>query len=328
MMEKVSVIIPIYNAEKFLSLCLESIINQTYKNLEIVLVNDGSLDNSIEICRQYAERDNRIKIIDDKNRGVSYARNKGIEKATGQYILFIDSDDIVKKNYIDILVKKINKNTNLDMAVCAYEEVNLNCNKKKNYNIDNSKIALLTGSLKKDYYLIREFLNTPWGKLYKTQIIKKHNIRFPDKCNIAEDQIFNYQYYLYVKEYIYINEPLYVYMHRKNSSLGTLKNEKTFSYDILNFKMKKNFLKTMQIENEEKILSDWAVVLINKYTTIDMNDSYKKFRKRMKIICEIFPTRILWGLGLKKFLATLFLKYNIFFPFYLRDKIKNKRYNI
>ena len=110
MMEKVSVIIPIYNAEKFLSLCLESIINQTYKNLEIVLVNDGSLDNSIEICRQYAERDNRIKIIDDKNRGVSYARNKGIEKATGQYILFIDSDDIVKKNYIDILVKKINKN--------------------------------------------------------------------------------------------------------------------------------------------------------------------------------------------------------------------------
>lgn len=95
-MDKVSVIVPIYNAEKYISECIESITCQTYKNLEIILINDGSLDNSIKICKQYAKNDDRIKLIDVENHGVSYARNKGIEEATGEYIIFIDSDDIIK----------------------------------------------------------------------------------------------------------------------------------------------------------------------------------------------------------------------------------------
>lgn len=325
-MDKVSIIVPIYNAEKYLSACLDSIIYQTYKNLEIILINDGSLDDSISICKQYIKKDNRIKLIDDKNHGVSHARNKGIKEATGKYILFIDADDIIKKKYIEILVKEINKDINLDMAVCSYEEVNLNNNKRKKYNIDNSKIILLTGILKKDYYLIKDFLNTPWGKLYKLNIIKKYDIMFPDKHKIAEDQIFNYQYYLYVRKYIFVNNDLYIYMHRNNNSLVLIKNKETFSSDIFNFKMKKKFFEDIGVENKDELLSDWSIVLANKYTIINEKDNYKDLKKRMNLICNVFSPKVLWSNGLKKFLATVFLKYGIFLPFYLKNKIRNKRY--
>ena len=130
-MRKVSIIIPVYNAEKYLSECINSIIYQSYNNLEIILVNDGSTDNSIYICRQYANKDNRIIVIDSDNYGVSYARNIGIERATGKYIVFIDSDDMIEKDYIGILVTEMEEK-NLDMVVCGYKDINIVSNVKKN----------------------------------------------------------------------------------------------------------------------------------------------------------------------------------------------------
>ena len=108
-MFKVSIIIPVYNAELFIDKCIESIINQTYKNLEIILINDGSSDRSGEICNNYALSDNRIQVIEIKNKGASFARNVGINLATGNYIMFVDSDDWIEKDMIENMIKLLAK---------------------------------------------------------------------------------------------------------------------------------------------------------------------------------------------------------------------------
>lgn len=326
-MDKVSVIVPIYNAEKYISECIESITCQTYKNLEIILINDGSLDNSIKICKQYAKNDDRIKLIDGENHGVSYARNKGIEEATGEYIIFIDSDDIIKENYIDILIKEINSDINLDLAVCTYEEISLN--ERSIFKLSSSDMSLLTGTLKKDYYLIKDFLNTPWGKLYKLNIIKRYKIMFPNEHSIGEDQIFNYKYFLHVENYRFINKPMYLYMHRDNISLTKIKNKESFYSDLFNFKLKKSFLEKMNIKEIDEILSEWAILLVNKYVFIsDEKNNYKNFKDRVKKIKEIFSSIKVWDFKIKKVLSVIFFKYNMLLPFYLNGKInsiKNKK---
>lgn len=326
-MDKVSVVVPIYNAEKYISECIESIIYQTYKNLEIILINDGSSDNSIKICKQYAKNDDRIKLIDDENHGVSYARNKGIEEATGKYIIFIDSDDVIKENYIDVLIKTINSDINLDLAVCTYEEIGLD--ERIIFNLNSSDMSLLTGSLKKDYYLIKDFLNTPWGKLYKLNIIKRYKIMFPNEHSIGEDQIFNYKYFLHVENYRFINKPMYLYMHRDNISLTKIKNKESFYSDLFNFKLKKIFLEKMNIKEIDEILSEWAILLVNKYVFIsDEKNNYKNFKDRVKKIKEIFSSIKVWDFKIKKVLSVIFFKYNMLLPFYLNGKInsiKNKK---
>ena len=107
MTEKITVIVPVYNVEHYLEKCLDSLINQTYKNLEIIVINDGSTDNSGEICQEYAQKDNRIVYIEKENGGLSDARNVGLDKMTGSYVTFIDSDDWVELDYVEILYKKI-----------------------------------------------------------------------------------------------------------------------------------------------------------------------------------------------------------------------------
>ena len=110
----VSVIIPIYNAERYLKECLESVVNQTYRNLDIVLIDDGSKDQSLKICREYQEKDSRVRVISKNNEGVSATRNRGIEEARGQWISFVDSDDIIAENYVEELVKCLSE----DAEIC------------------------------------------------------------------------------------------------------------------------------------------------------------------------------------------------------------------
>ena len=118
-MDKISVVVPVYNVEKYLRKCIDSIINQTYKNLEIILVDDGSPDKCGEICDEYAKKDNRVKVIHKKNAGVSSARNDGIDNATGEYIIFVDSDDWLEDNAIEIMVDKLNE-YDYDCVFCNF----------------------------------------------------------------------------------------------------------------------------------------------------------------------------------------------------------------
>lgn len=123
MKDLVSVVIPIYNVEKYLRKCIETVIDQTYTNIEIILVNDGSTDNSLQICNQFKEKDKRIKVINKKNGGLSDARNVGIKNAQGKYICFIDSDDFISEKYIEELHNLIVENK-AQIAVCGFENVN------------------------------------------------------------------------------------------------------------------------------------------------------------------------------------------------------------
>ncbi len=116
---KISIVVPIYNAEKYLDRCIQSILNQSYKDLEIILIDDGSTDSSNKICNNYQKRDNRIKFISQKNEGVSAARNRGISEATGEFIGFVDSDDYIQPNMYETLYGLINK-YNCDISICGY----------------------------------------------------------------------------------------------------------------------------------------------------------------------------------------------------------------
>ena len=121
----ISIIIPAYNVEKYISKCLESIIKQTYSNIEIILVDDGSTDKTSEICDEYEKKDDRIKVIHTENRGVSEARNKGLENVKGNWITFVDSDDWIEEDFCEVLLKKI-KDYDADIALCGYKRVTEN----------------------------------------------------------------------------------------------------------------------------------------------------------------------------------------------------------
>ena len=129
-MEKLTVIVPVYNSSKYLKKCIESILEQTYVNTEIILVNDGSTDNSIDICKEFKQIDNRIIVIDKENGGVASARNAGLEVATGSYVAFVDSDDYVEKDMYETMIEALNNN-NADIVECGFNQINIEENKKK-----------------------------------------------------------------------------------------------------------------------------------------------------------------------------------------------------
>lgn len=178
MNKKVSIIIPVYNAEKFLDKCIESLQNQTYKNLEFVFIDDGSKDHSVNILKKYAKNDKRIKIIRQKNAGPGPARNNGMKQSTGDYLTFVDSDDTINPDYIEQLMTHIKDN---DMILCGFQRVD-----------SNGKVV---GKKVPSEKLIDCFrLPATVCKLYRSSIIKENNIEFPPE-KVGEDVIFAAKFY-------------------------------------------------------------------------------------------------------------------------------------
>lgn len=186
MNKKVSIIIPLYNAEKYLEKCISSIVGQTYKNIEIILINDGSTDGSYEICYKFKTQDPRILFINQKNSGVSSARNSGIDLSSGEYIMFVDADDWLDSDYVSIMVNSIGKN---DIIVSSFtEETESNDISKKYFNkIKNNEIIDSKSKLFLDCVNEKIYTYLIWGKLYKKQIIG--NTRFVNQP-YSEDAIF------------------------------------------------------------------------------------------------------------------------------------------
>lgn len=179
-MTKVSIIIPVYNSEKYLQNCLESIKNQTEKDFEVIIINDGSTDNSKLIIADYL-KDKRFKLIDQKNQGIGYSRNKGIEESKGQYVVFIDSDDSIEKNFLEEMLKKIEKD-NLDIVVCDYIEEN---EETKEYN-ETLIPPFENTTIKENKELLLSINKAPWNKIYKKELIK--DIRFPEDLKYEDTQ--------------------------------------------------------------------------------------------------------------------------------------------
>lgn len=229
----ISIIIPVYNVSAYLRQCLESVINQSYPNLEIIIVNDGSTDDSLSICEEYQLKDSRIQLINQQNKGLSGARNTGIDAVTGDYILFIDSDDWIDLDTCQLLIDNLKK-TNSEVVLFSYVKEFSN-NREEKFILDGDLIFNEEESEKIHRRIIglykeelahpenADAMVTAWGKLYKTEIIKNNKIYFTD-CKLigTEDMLFNAYCFKYVQSISNLHRCLYHYRKSNQSSLTSV----------------------------------------------------------------------------------------------------------
>ncbi len=242
-MELISVIVPVYNVEEYLVRCVESIKNQTYRNLEIILVDDGSPDSCPDICDQMALDDTRIKVIHKQNGGQGLARNSGIEIATGKYVAFVDSDDWMSEDYIEKLYSAISQN-NADIVIASHSVANDFENiipqqlriKDGVYSGDDVKNKILLPIIGPDVDCAKDVQieSAAWGKLHRLDIVKEKDIRFPsERVAVGEDMFFNAQYLYYSKCAVVINDFGYRYFENLKSTTrkyNPLRYERTLNF--------------------------------------------------------------------------------------------------
>ena len=229
----ISIIIPVYNADRFLEECVESALNQSYKELEVLLIDDGSTDSSPEICDKFAKKDRRVRVFHGENRGVSETRNKGIRLARGEYIMFFDSDDYADPALCERLLGAV-EHDGTDFAFCSYNNVASSGIKPRKlydgsrvFKNDDFRNEIQTATLG----LNGENLTNPeridkltpiWARLYKTAIIRLNNVYYVDLNKVpSECLLFNFEYSLHARSASYVDEPLYYY--RRNTGISVTK---------------------------------------------------------------------------------------------------------
>ena len=214
-MPKVSVVIPVYNAEKYLNRCLDSVVNQKFIDWECILIDDGSSDNSGIICDDYAQKDKRFKTIHKRNGGPSVARNEGIKNSTGKYLCFIDSDDWVDSLYLQQLIENAIEDVP-SLIITGFIKEDINGPSKHEH-----KDELYTEESFHKMFEERKFCfeGYPFGKLYNIELINNNNIRFNPHVKFSEDLIFNLDYILCIKHIKFISGTAYHYMNDNPSSL-------------------------------------------------------------------------------------------------------------
>lgn len=271
-MTDISIIVPVYNAEKYLKKCLDSLVNQTKKELEFILINDGSTDKSEEIIKTY--KDKRIKYFKNKNQGIGKTRNFGIEKATGKYIMFLDSDDYFSNDACEILYKTAEKEK-ADLIVFDYyrvEKENLNEVKIESFNATN---------IKDDPNLLLKINLGPCNKIYKSDLIKNNDIKFEENLKY-EDTLFVVKAIYKAKKIIKLNKCLHYYIiHEKSET--TVRDKKVF--DILKIVDKiRTYLKNDELMKDS--VDKLTVKILTNYTIQQRYQSDKKLA--MKFIDEVF----------------------------------------
>ena len=208
--KKVSIVVPIYNREKFLDKCISSLLKQTYKNIEIILVDDGSKDNSLDICSSYAKNDNRIKVIHKENGGVQSARNRGIDEATGYYLCFTDADDYVSDKFIENFIK-VYENGEYHCVVCGFYKVDQDDNiLLKNDNLINLNIPLFESERWALYF--ERFGCYVWNHMFITELVRKYNVRFDKDVIIFDDTAFTMNYLNHIDSIGFTNSNDYYYV--------------------------------------------------------------------------------------------------------------------
>ena len=224
MNELVSIIIPCFNASKYIFRCLNSLICQTYKNIEIICVNDGSSDNTLTILNYFSIFDKRIKVFSNSNHGVSFSRNTGLEKSNGKYICFVDCDDFVSERYIEQMVKYFFI-SETDLVVCGFDTFD----KCLHFSTPAEEFVLPNNSGELLHLVFDSpIFNPPWNKMFKKQLIKNE---FNNSYSLGEDVLFNCQYVKNIKSISFINKPLYFYnINGTNKLTNSFKNS---SFDAL-----------------------------------------------------------------------------------------------
>lgn len=277
----ISVVVPVYNAATSFLRCLDSIISQTYKDLEVIIVDDGSNDGTEKLCDEYAEKDSRIKVIHQKNGGVSMARNTGIECANGKYITFCDCDDYYDTDWVENLSTNYSE-PNCDLVAGRFKSVYANGNSIETSCYENSVIKLVD-EMDRLSFIVNQVLSNrlSWSvciHLFQTDIIKNRNIRFNTRCeNFAEDLGFYLEYTLYINTIVRINHCGYNYYMTPNSMMDRSK-------DIIKF----NSLNEVSFGLYTRLVKENFRTLIKNYPIIHfmiMNNQYRKIVGSDKYQC-------------------------------------------
>lgn len=290
--ELVSIIVPVYNVEKYLKECVDSIIGQTYTKIEIVLVDDGSTDSSGAICDEYEELDSRVTVIHKENGGLSDARNAGLEEINGEYVLFCDSDDTLKSNAIELLYQRLSSDKEADFIFYnaeTFAEKGLECNhssylRKKDYPI-SSGAELAFKQLVRDEYIPCAYLY-----FFHSSFLKEYSLKF-ERGILGEDELFSYHVYLNAKRAIYMPNALYNRRIRPGSIMTSSTNlEKRFqSYCCIVNKMCFASEREYNIEVSNEFLDRMAKSAIYAYRKLDEKQrllNEEAYSSLVKIIYE------------------------------------------
>lgn len=267
---KVSIILPIYNVDRFFDDCMQSIISQTYKNIEIILVDDGSTDDSGKIADKYAEKDKRIVVIHKHNEGVSTARNTGIQHATGEYICFSDPDDILKPDYIEYLLH-LCLNNNTDIGICADVFTPFMKRQPK----DNIKI--ITGEQAAAQILYGKITVGCYSKIFKKDFLQKNNIKFISSLRIGEGFNFNVQAFLKATKVAISQHKVYYYrLNNTDSAMSSFKIEKCkMGLEAIQI-MRKNIPENSSLLKKAINYADWSTHA-SMYDWIVLTHNERKF---------------------------------------------------
>ena len=281
----ISIIVPIYNSEAYLEKCINSIILQTYKNWELLLINDGSIDHCKEICNSYAEVDRRIKVFHKENEGVSTARNIGIDNAKGKWIAFIDSDDFVREKYLENLLSHTSDNVDL---VISYAEWFYNDTSKK--NLYPSKLVQ-----EDRFYLIFtengiHYYTAPWSKLFRLDLINEIKLRFDCNIHCGEDLIFFISYMLKAKSIYISSDTDYCYNVETPGSL--VKSLKSAESELYSFKRISETVDLLidckNIKNKDALKNlDWIKVNAARRVLNAVYKSRLKRKERLNILSQL-----------------------------------------
>ncbi len=253
----ISIIVPVYNSEKYLKECISSILNQTYKKFELILINDGSTDNSLSICEIYRHKDDRINLINQENSGVSVARNKGLEVANGEWITFIDSDDYIHVDFLDTFYKNINKKNDFILQNVVQFDDEISYEFISYFDTEKDPLNFFKTYSPHLFY--------PWSRLFKKEIIKNNKIEFEPKISFAEDALFIMTYLNYCKCIKTINKVGYYYRDTPNSLIT----KAGFDFETntyLFYQLKSKLLKLItedSVENK-KIIGSQLVQFCNR----------------------------------------------------------------
>lgn len=302
----VSIIVPVYNAIRYVNKCVDSILDQTYRNLEIILVDDGSTDGSSVICDEYAKKDERVIIIHKENGGVSSARNIGMDKARGEFLAFVDSDDYLHPQFCELMITGIGQS---DIEECQFYTV-LN-EEQMDYNrIESCTINRIPAKERK-LSLLRNGGGRVWGCLFKTEIIKK--LRFDVGFRYAEDTLFSYDALNLANEVVLIQETLYYYHKHDQSAMSKI--DKDGINDIVKaekllYEREKELVSATSSYNERSTLAFLSIKVMYTLKRFEKWNDYYAFRKINKKNLKMVLSQKFKYLSIKE---KLYLIYELFF---------------
>ena len=314
-----SIVIPIYNAESVLKSCLDSIMNQNYSYFEVLMINDGSKDNSKKICEEYSKKDERFLLVNQKNRGVSAARNEGIKKAKGRYLIFVDADDTLSFDFCDNYAKVLSS-TNVDMIISGLNLISSNRTENVNIRLNTGKYTKeQIGSQISEWYR-NGLLNTPWSKCFKRSLISTF---FNSDITLGEDLIFNLNYLLKCNTIYFLNRPLYNYIISNPNSLSSKYHIKGFEnlnivYNDSYRLFIQNFGEKVDLkELDKKYVTDFCVMaerLIN----------YNKITwKEKKRLLKVYSEQILKNLHIKNIVPDAGNKWKLYWILIYKYRFKS-----